>query len=445
MKTPSELYARRKAAIAEAKAIGKAATDEDRHETEEEGTQHEVLIAEVDAIDAELEKFATAEGRREQLKLAEQNKPSPAMLVKPDSPAPVVSLPAEPKKPKWESFGEYLTAVKTAARAPHRIDPRLEMEIEAATGSSEGSPSGGGFAVGTEHSDRILEDIYTGGEVASRVARTKIGANKNGLTINAVAETSRASGSRWGGVSAAWTPEAGTLAASKPTMRQVEWKLKKLTALWYATDELLEDSTAMEAIAMRAFRDEINFMVEDAIIRGTGAGQPTGILNADSLVTVTKENGQVTKTLVPENIYKMWSQMTARSRPQSAWFINQDIEPQLYGMTLPIGTGGVPVFMPPGGLNTSPYATLLGRPVIPIEYASTLGTVGDIMLLDLGEYIMIDKGGIRTASSIHVQFLTEQTAFRWSLRTDGKTPWPSTKAQYKGANPLSPFVVLGTR
>ena len=43
--------------------------------------------------------------------------------------------------------------------------------------------------------------------------------------------------------------------------------------------------------------------------------------------------------------------------------------------------------MPPGGLSGQPYGTLLGRPVIPIEQCSTLGTVGDIILADLKQFI----------------------------------------------------------
>ncbi|WP_254903580.1 hypothetical protein [Clostridium tyrobutyricum] len=39
------------------------------------------------------------------------------------------------------------------------------------------------------------------------------------------------------------------------------------------------------------------------------------------------------------------------------WYINQEIEPQLYIMVLNIGTGGAPVFLPSGGASSSQYST----------------------------------------------------------------------------------------
>jgi len=163
------------------------------------------------------------------------------------------------------------------------------------------------------------------------------------------------------------------------------------------------------------------------------------------VVSVAKEAGQAAATLVTANIFKMWSRMWARSRSNAVWFINQDIEPQLMALDIPVGTGGMPVYLPQGGLSQSPFGTLLGRPVIPVEYAATLGTVGDICLADLSQYILIDKGGVEAASSIHVQFLTDETAFRFVYRVDGQPAWNAPLTPFKGTNTLSPFVSLATR
>ena len=40
-----------------------------------------------------------------------------------------------------------------------------------------------------------------------------------------------------------------------------------------------------------------------------------------------------------------------------------------------------------------------GRPVVQVEYCATLGTVGDIALVDLKKYRLIRKGGVEQASS----------------------------------------------
>jgi HK97 family phage major capsid protein len=114
-------------------------------------------------------------------------------------------------------------------------------------------------------------------------------------------------------------------------------------------------------------------------------------------------------------------------------------------MGLIVGTGGSPIYMPPGGLSASPYGTLFGRPMLPIEQASTVGTVGDILLLDPTQYIMGDKGGMQSASSVHVRFIYDESVYRFTLRTDGQPLWNSALTPAKGSNTLSPFVALATR
>ena len=190
---------------------------------------------------------------------------------------------------------------------------------------------------------------------------------------------------------------------------------------------------------------KISPLFSNAIYNGTGAGQPLGIMNGASLVTVTPEAGQAAATVVAENIFKMWARMWGRSRANAVWLINQDVEPELFNLALPVGTGGQSVYMPPNGLADSPYSTLFGRPVIPVEYAATLGTTGDIMLADLNQYVMLEKGGIQAASSIHVNFVYDETAFRFVLRLDGQPKWQSALTPANGTNTLSPFVVLDTR
>jgi HK97 family phage major capsid protein len=70
------------------------------------------------------------------------------------------------------------------------------------------------------------------------------------------------------------------------------------------------------------------------------------LLNSGCLVSVGKETGQAAATVVAENVVKMYSRMFAQSRPNAVWLINQNIEPQLFTMSLAVGTGGVPIYMP---------------------------------------------------------------------------------------------------
>jgi len=363
----------------------------------------------------------------------------PISKFQPGSEDPEVKVIQDEGDKPWKSFGEFLTAV-VRADTGGAVDPRLK-----ATGLSETVPADGGFLVEQEFVDEILKRTYETGILASRCRRIPVGANANGIKIPAVNETSRADGSRWGGVQAYWAAEAGSKTASTPQFRQMSLELKKLVGLCYATDEMLQDATALESIIKQAFSEEFGFKIDDAIVRGDGAGKPLGILNSPCLVTVSKESGQDADTIVTENIIKMWSRMYGRSRQNAVWLINQDIEPQLYTMSLAVGTGGIPVYMPANGLSGQPYGTLFARPVLPIEQCSTLGDKGDIILADFSQYLLIDKGAMQSATSIHVKFVYDETAFRFVYRIDGQPTWNSALTPYKGSNTLSPFVTLAER
>jgi len=345
----------------------------------------------------------------------------------------------------FNTFGDMLQAVAVASKTQGaNVDPRL-IGPQAATGLSEGVTSDGGFLVNTDVASGLLTNVYETGILTGRVARTPISANANGLKLNGIDETSRASGSQWGGITSYWLNEGGTLTGSKPKFRQVELNLKKLIGLCYATDELLSDAAALESVITTGFANVFGFKMDESIVRGTGAGQPLGILNSACKVTVSAEGGQAATTIVSENVEKMYARMHPRGLGNAVWLVNQDCWPELFNMYHSVGTGGSTTFLPPGGLSASPYHTLLGRPVIPCEQCSTLGTEGDIIFADLSQYMMIDKGGVQTASSIHVQFTTDESVFRFVVRVDGQPTWASAVTPAQGSNTVSPFITLATR
>jgi len=355
-----------------------------------------------------------------------------------DVPVNRADAPSSGNKGRFANFGEQLIAVYNAAQ-PNRpvIDERL---LNSASGANESVPSDGGFLVQTDFATELLKNAYETGILAPKCKKIPISTNANGLKINALDDSSRANGARWGGIQTYWENEADQLIASKPKFRTMDLSLKKLTGLCYATDELLQDASALQSVITQGFAEEFGFKIDDVILNGTGSGQPLGILNSPALVTVEKENGQTDKLTV-ENLIKMWSRCWGRSRSNAVWYINQELEPYLYTLTV----GDKPVYIPAGGLSERPYGTLFGRPVVPLEQCSAAGTVGDIILGDMSQYLLIDKGGINAASSIHVRFLYDESVFRFIYRVDGQPIWNKPITPYKGSSTLSPFVTLAAR
>lgn len=411
----------------------------------ERGTLADALVSFAESKDFTAEAFAEKKADiarlDTQITALEEAQKSAAALARPVTPA--VGEPGSDKAPGFKNFGEQLAAV-AKAQMSSGLD-RDNRLVRAPTGAGEVGPETGGFLVQTDFSSAIFARAYELGQVLSRTQKLTISSNANGIKIPAIDETSRATGSRWGGVQSYWVGEGDTVTSTKPKFRLVELDLKKLMSTMYVTDELLADQSVLTSLANQAFAEEVTFMTEDAIFRGTGAGLPLGILNAPAKVTVAKETGQQAGTIVYENVLKMWSRMWGRSRANAVWFINQDIEPQLYSLSQAIGTAGVPVYLPANGISGSPYGILFGRPVIPVEYCDTLGNEGDIVLADMSQYAIADKGGVQAASSMHVAFLSDQMVFRITYRVDGAPIWHAPLTPFKGSATKSPFITLAAR
>lgn len=424
MKKILEMKAKREDARLKAMAVLNKAEAEDRFLSEEEQKD-------IDKYEEEIRAWDESIGRAEKLLAIE---PEDRSTEKPE----VKPTPAKDNEKRFSSFGEQLMAAYRAAMPGGKVDERLSTR--AASGLNETTPSDGGFLVQQDFVTELLKRTYETGILASKVKKIPISTNANGMKINAIDEDSRANGSRWGGVQTYWEGEADEITASKPKFRQMELSLKKLTGLCYATDELLQDAAALEAVIRQAFAEEFGFKIDDAILSGSGEGEPLGILNSGAIVTVAKEASQ-TDTIIVENLIKMWNRLWSRSRANAVWYINQELEPYLYTLKI----GDKPVYIPAGGLSEKPYGTLFGRPVVPIEQCSAAGEVGDIILADIGQYLLIDKGGVKSASSIHVRFLYDENVFRFIYRVDGKPIWTKPLTPYKGSATVSPFVTLAKR
>lgn len=413
--------------------LDKAKADNNRNLTAEEDAEFEANVTALQGVEKSIQ--------REEKQLEAER--ALGTVTNDDETETVVEIV---KPSKFKTFGEQLLAVIKASKSDGRnVDPRL---LQAGpSGLSEAVPADGGFLVQTDFSEKLLTRTYELGQVAQRVTRIPLGANSNGVKINAVDEDSRANGSRWGGVQAFWANEADAFTASKPKFRQIELKLQKLIGLCYATDELLSDAVALGGVISEAFPQEFTFKVEDAIINGTGAGQPLGLLNSGAVIQVAKDAADSSATISTNDVLAMWKRCWGRSRLNAVWLINQDVESALLPLTLGTGTAVQLMYTPPGGRGNEggQYGLLMGRPVIPVEYCATLGTPGDIILGDLSQYIMSDKGAPEAASSIHVRFLNDETTFRFTYRVDGQPTWKKPLTPKNGTNTLSPFVDLATR
>ena len=133
----------------------------------------------------------------------------------------------------WGSFGEQLLAVRNAFSPDRSIDVRLA----AAQGMNQSSPSDGGFSVAPQFSQNIWDGLAAdSNSILSMTDSYTV--DGESLTFMASAETSRATGSRGGGVRGYWINEADQITKSSPKLRTVKVEPQELAVLVYVTEKL---------------------------------------------------------------------------------------------------------------------------------------------------------------------------------------------------------------
>lgn len=348
----------------------------------------------------------------------------------------------------YDEFWQFATDVYKAGPGGRTISNKLaswDKSVKTAGHMAEGDQVQGGYLVPTEFRATLMENLIEASIIRSKALTIPM--QSNSIKIPTVEDWSHAS-STHGGIALVRPGEAGQKDPTKPTFGQVELTLHKLVGIVFVSDELLEDSPISIAPLMnRMFSEAFAWQEDEDFIWGTGAGMPQGIMNANCLISQTKETDQVADTIVTDNILKMWSRMRPRGMGSAVWLAMNDCFPQLAKLEMAVGTGGSTV-----GLVQSvpgvPYSTILGRPLILTEHCDTVGDAGDILLCDWRQYLVGQKAGasaIATASSIHLKFDYDEVAYRFVMRYDGQ-PWESSTFTPKRSTiTQSSFISLAAR
>lgn len=332
----------------------------------------------------------------------------------------------------FRSLGEFFHQVRQASTGADS-DPRL---VRAATVfSAEATGPSGGYVVPIAFAQDIASIAYSEGSLLPLCSEIKIGSS--------TVDIPRDETTPWGstGIIAAWENEGDQSAQHKPDLDSTECRLRKLKALVPVTDELLEDSPAMEGYLKRVMGAAVSWKVNDAIINGTGAGVPLGILKASSLIVQAKEGAQTADTINAANVTNMLSRAILTGGGNIVWLIN----PDAYGQVMSLVLNEAPIWTP-GTSVDAPNGLLLGRPIVLTDACQTLGDQGDIILANMSGYQAVTRaGGAVLASSMHLWFDQDITAFRLTFRMDGQPLLSAAVTPPHSTVTRSHFVTLAVR
>jgi len=237
-----------------------------------------------------------------------------------------------------EILGEFSVWGGALVLSLRQMSIGLAMTAAAAFVAAMGTDAGadGGFAVPPEFRTEIARKLASPLSLASYC--NVIETSSNSLSIPTDETTP------WqttGGIQAYWENEAAPIPPTKPLLSQATLRLNKLSCLVPVSDELIEDATALASYLEGKAADKLIAKLNTAIIAGTGAGQPQGILKSTSLITVTKETTPTTQangTVILPNIVNVWTRVLGSWRTNAVWLVNDDVIPggeKLSGATRP--------------------------------------------------------------------------------------------------------------
>jgi HK97 family phage major capsid protein len=320
-------------------------------------------------------------------------------------------------------------------------DVRAALSVKTPSGQFEESDHSGGLLVPPQYSTDLYERTYNQNQILRYLNPIPLGVGRQ-VSIPALKEDSRADSSRHGTVLGYWEGEADQYQAQKPQLRRFALMLHKLTVLVYATEELIEDSPrALESYLTPLAAAEINFKINDAVINGTGAGMPEGILKAGSKITATAQSGQGGSTIVADNVLAMNARITPALRRNALVLYNQDAEAQLLRFHVSSGQHSAANLV---WYRDDGQLMVCGHPALLIEQCASLGTEGDLIFFAPDGYQAAVRSGIEEFMSMHLSFDYDQSVFKWRFRMDGQVKDDVALTPYKGSATTSSVVTLSS-
>lgn len=299
----------------------------------------------------------------------------------------------------------------------------------------------GGYLIPAEFQATLLAAMAPQSIVRSRA--TIIPMRRRQLDMPVLDQTGTTAGRpHWfGGMQFFWEEEGGEKDTTDPAFRALTLVARKLIGFTRASDELLDDSAiSLEAFfsGPLGFAGGAAWMEDYAFLRGTGAGQPLGVIHAPATIQHTRAGAGVTYA----DLVGIVSKFMPSGR--GVWLASQSVLPALMNLEGPPGNPAllwIGAFQPGGIANGIP-GTLLGYPIIFVEKLPALGYQGDIGLFDFSYYLLGDRQATTVESTKFEKWREDKTSWRMVHRVEGR-PWLSAPLTYEdGVTQVSPFVTL---
>lgn len=342
------------------------------------------------------------------------------------------------KYKSFESFGEFLWAAAQRRPASRARWERYENECKA-SGLNLANDSEGGVLSPPDVSEDVFQAALALEEYPSSYFQRRTTAG-NSFLQRKVVDVSRVDGSRGGGLQFQIVAEGMPNTPQKPLLMDKDVRLSKLVADIRITSDLVEDAPGLTAYLDNLVAQELAIALSEACIYGFDGSPAPGLINHPATITVAKDGSQTATTITKTNLQNMLNRLDPRSVPNAKWYYSPTARAQLANLGHDVVT-----YANPGVANACPF-TIYGHDAWPLEICQTLGTRGDIWLMDASQIQLVTRTvGLEKKVSAHVYFNTAEELIRFVIRFSVLPIPHSPVIPFAGSDTLSPFVTLADR
>lgn len=323
-----------------------------------------------------------------------------------------------------KSFADWLLAVQ---RGDH---DRLTKVYATGKALNEATGEAGGYLVPTEYNTRLLEVGYTQSPILQLVQPIPVKGDAGewpALDQYAAPTAGGGNTALAAGVKATKRTEQSAATETEPSFEMIRWRVHDIGGWTKVSMNLVNDSPqAIESLLTSLFGIAIASKKEYFVLRGSGVGEPLGILNAPAAIGISPDTDNVFAYADAVEMVSRFKQFTANVR----WVQHQSLLPDY---ALSGWTQGDTVF----GLTNLGFGAGINS-----EHLPQANNSGCVLLADFGAYLLFEKGPTEIAFSEHAAFTSRMGTWRFNARVDGQ-PWMKsyvTLADPQGSYTVSPFI-----
>jgi HK97 family phage major capsid protein len=367
----NDLHKKLKEITASMQSMLDLATAESRDFTEDEEKQYAEYEASTDSLQKQIERA----NKLQKIQESASKSVTESVAQKQD----IIHAPADPAKTEFESINEFLHAAIIKGD-----DQRLEYVAQ--TGNMN-QGSRGGFMIPKRFVSEIFEQNQRAVPIYTRATRLQSDAGFPDQEVEFPALVQE--NGVLGGVEAHFIAEGGTKPQTGFELRTVTWKPQEAAATFKVTDKLLRNWQGMPTYVSGKLNQALLALYEKRFMRGNGVGCPLGLLNLPALIKI---NRATSNRITYQDLINMELRSRINEGGNYIWLVSERVRGELRQIKNPVGSPaeGDGALILVESAREDNASVMLGKPVVYTEFGSALGALGDVLLVNLSDYQILD-------------------------------------------------------